>query len=86
MNWEQLKTIFWLRSRLMRNQWARSHGWGAVIAIIVGVGAILMGGTMFGTALAAGAFAMRDAEPSAVVMGAWFEADRGLFIFLRRLA
>ncbi len=36
MNWEQLKTILWLRWRLMCNQWRRSGGLGAVFAAIVG--------------------------------------------------
>ena len=70
MNWEQLKTILWLRSRLMRNQWMRHGGLGAVIAIVVGVAAIFLGGTMFVAALMAGAFGLRDAGPS-IVMGVW---------------
>ena len=41
MNWPQLKTILWLRWRLTRNQWAKSGGLGAVIAVVV---AFLMAG------------------------------------------
>ena len=37
MNWDQLKTILWLRWRLTRNQWRRSGGLGAVLAAIVAV-------------------------------------------------
>ena len=37
MNREQLKTILWLRWRLMCNQSRRGGGLGAVIAVIVGV-------------------------------------------------
>ena len=45
MNWEQLKTILWLRWRLTRNQWARSGGvLGAIIAVLAGLGAVVMGG------------------------------------------
>ena len=51
MNWEQLKTVLCLRWRLTRNQWARSGGLGAVIAVIAGLGAFVMGGLCFVGAL-----------------------------------
>ncbi|MBI3414370.1 MAG: hypothetical protein HY043_03465, partial [Verrucomicrobia bacterium] len=35
MDWEQLRTILWLRWRLTRNQWRRDGGWGAVITALV---------------------------------------------------
>jgi hypothetical protein len=62
MNWEQLKTILWLRWRLTRNQWARSGGLGAVIAVLAGLGAIVMGGLCFAGALLGAAFGL--ASPS----------------------
>ena len=42
MNREQLKTILWLRWRLMCNQWRRSGGLGAVLTVLVGVGAFML--------------------------------------------
>ena len=47
MNWEQLKTILWLRWRLTRNQWQRAGGFGAVLAVIIAVGAVVLGGATF---------------------------------------
>lgn len=80
MNWEQLKTILWLRARLMRNQWSRHHGLGAVIAVLVGFGMLAMAVTIFLAALSAGAFGMREAEPSAI-MAAWFGVTCVFFFF-----
>ncbi len=54
MNREQLKTILWLRWRLMCNQWRRSGGLGAVIAILVGAGAFMLGAVCFTGALLGG--------------------------------
>ena len=43
MNWGQLKTIIWLRWRLLRNQWSRGGPVNAVISLVVGVGALVVG-------------------------------------------
>ena len=56
MNREQLKTILWLRWRLMCNQWRRSGGLGAVISMLVGVGAIMLGALSFAGRIARGDF------------------------------
>ncbi len=66
MNWAQLKTILWLRTRLARNQWARGGGLGALIAIVMLVGTGLLGGSLFFGGLLAGAFAFKDAPPFAI--------------------
>ena len=71
MNREQLKTILWLRWRLMCNQSRRSGGLGAVISVIVGVSAIMLAALSFTGALLGAAFGLRDAS-SQVVMGIWF--------------
>ena len=42
MNWEQLKTVLWLRWRLICNQSARSHGLGMVLGILIGAGAVYL--------------------------------------------
>ena len=80
MNWEQLKTILWLRWRLTRNQWARSGGLGAILAVLAGLGAILMGGLCFVGSLLGAAFGLAGAAPS-VIMGIWFGLTAGFLFF-----
>src|SRR5580658_4757103 len=80
MNWDQLKTIFWLRGRLLRNQWMRSGGLGAVLAIIVGASAILLSVMMFVLALVAGVFGLRDAGPT-VLMEVWLGMTAAFLFF-----
>ena len=70
MNWDQLKTVLWLRWRLTRHQWTRGGGVGAVIAAIVAVGSLLMSAGSFFGAIAVGVFALGKVSPT-VVMGAW---------------
>ena len=71
MNWDQLKTILWLRWRLMNNQWRRGGGIGAVFAAIVIIGALLLSAATFAGGLFGGFFGLREATPT-VVMMAWF--------------
>ncbi|TAK91156.1 MAG: hypothetical protein EPO07_19910 [Verrucomicrobia bacterium] len=80
MNWEQLKTILWLRWRLTRNQWARSGGLGAVIAAVVAVSMFVLGGVSFAGALLGGIFGLGEAKPP-VIMGIWFGVTVA-FLFL----
>jgi len=80
MNWEQLKTVLWLRWRLTRNQWARSGGLGAIIAVLVGLGAFVMGGLCFVGALLGAAFGLSQASPP-VIMGIWFGVTVGFLLF-----
>jgi ABC-2 type transport system permease protein len=70
MNREQLKTIFWLRWRLMCNQSSRSGGLGAVIAALISVGAVLLAGGAFVGALLLGIFGLARVPPLAI-MGVW---------------
>jgi ABC-2 type transport system permease protein len=70
MNWNQLKTILWLRWRLMRNQSSRSGGLGMVIAVVIGVSALLLAGAAFVGALLLGIFGLAQAPPAAI-MGTW---------------
>ena len=63
MNWEQLKTILWLRWRLTRNQWQRSGGFGAVIAVIIAVGAVVLGAASFVGGVVGAALGLGDASP-----------------------
>ena len=71
MNWEQLKTILWLRWRLTRNQSMRGSSLGAIIPVLIGLGAIMLGGACFAGALLAAAFGLSQAS-STVIMGVWF--------------
>ena len=70
MNWEQLKTIIWLRWRLSSNQWKKSGGLGGAIAAIIAVGAVALSLISFVGALLIGALAMNKA-PAMGVMGVW---------------
>jgi ABC-2 type transport system permease protein len=70
MNWDQLKTILWLRWRLTRNQWARSKGIGGAIAAIIAFGVCLTGGTTFAVALVGGIFGLAKADVS-LLWGIW---------------
>ena len=80
MNREQLKTILWLRWRLMSNQWRRSGGLGAVIAILVGVSAFVLGALSFAGALLGAAFGLKEASPQ-MIMGVWFGVTAGFLFF-----
>ncbi len=80
MNREQLKTIFWLRWRLMRNQWARSGGLGAVISVLVGFGAIVAALGFFVLALLGAVFGLRAVEPK-VIMEIWMGVTAGFLFF-----
>ncbi len=79
MNREQLKTILWLRWRLTRNQWARSGGLGAVLAVLVGVGALVLGALSFAGGLLGAIYGLREAAPF-VVMMVWLVVT-GAFLF-----
>jgi len=81
MNLEQLKTILWLRWRLMCNQWRRSGGLGAVITALVGAGAVLLGLASFTAALLAAMFGLgKEASPQ-VIMFVWLGIT-GVFLLL----
>ena len=80
MNFEQLKTILWLRWRLTRNQWARSKGLGTIIAAVVVFATCVLAGVSFVGALLGGIFGLSAAKP-VVVMGVWLGLTVG-FLFL----
>ena len=80
MNWEQLKTILWLRWRLTRNQWARSGGLGAIIAVLAGLGAIVTGGLCFVGALLGAIYGLGDVSPK-IIMTIWFGVTAGFLFF-----
>lgn len=80
MNWEQLKTILWLRWRLTRNQWQRTGGIGAVMAVVVAVSAVMLGVATFAGGLIGAALGLGDAKP-VVVMGMWLGATAAFLFF-----
>ena len=70
MDWGQLRTIVWLRGRLIRNQWSRGGKFNAVLtAIAVWAGFVVaVAGGLGGTV--AGAFALAKASPADMLV-AW---------------
>lgn len=64
----------------MRNQWARSGGIGAVLAALVGLGAIVIAMGGFTSALLGAAFGLGDAKPT-VIMGIWFGVTAAFLFF-----
>jgi hypothetical protein len=79
VNWDQLKSVLWLRWRLTRNQWRRGGGIGAILAAILVVGVCVMALGSFVGAFA-GAFAMRAVRPQ-VVNTVWFVLTGGFLLF-----
>ncbi|HEX3626476.1 MAG TPA: hypothetical protein VH280_13755 [Verrucomicrobiae bacterium] len=71
MNWEQIKTILWLRWRLMCNQFRRGKGVGVVVSILIGVAAAAFGLSAFAGAFLGGYMGLSDASPMAVWL-TWF--------------
>lgn len=80
MNWDQLRTIFWLRWRLTRNQWAKSGGLGAVFAALILAAAATLGGMSFIGGLLGGALGLREAKP-VLLTGVWFGVVAGFLFF-----
>jgi len=81
MNREQLKTILWLRWRLMCNQWRRAGGLGAVLTIFVGAGAVLLGMVSFTGALLVAIFGLGKAASPQTIMFVWVGVT-GIFLLL----
>lgn len=80
MNWPQLKAVLWLRWRLTRNQWARNGSFGATLAVIVAVAAILAGGASFAAGLLGGMLGLGAAKPG-VIWAIWLGLTV-MFLFL----
>jgi len=82
MNWDQLKTILWLRSRLTRNQWAKGGGIGGIIAAIVAIGMVVLSIASVILAVSAGLFIPLDTS-SDILMAIWLGLTAAfLFIWL----
>lgn len=91
MNWDQLKTILWLRWRLTRNQLFRGSKIGGALLIVLGVLSTSLIVALCAGATLAGYFALRDVKPE-VVLAVWtivvlvflFVWTLGLLIELQR--
>ena len=66
MSWHHLQTILWLRWRLTRNQWTRSQGLGAVVAVAMGAASLLGGLASFAGGIVTGWFLAPNAPPAAI--------------------
>lgn len=71
MNWEQIKTIFWLRWRLICNQSRRSQGLGMVVSILIGVAATFLALSAFAGGFLGGLLGLGKASPIAIWV-TWF--------------
>jgi hypothetical protein len=80
VNWDQLKTILWLRWRLSRNQMTRNKGASAVIAAILVAGVCVLGGASFVGALLGGMYGLAQAKP-VVVWAVWSGVTVGFLFF-----
>ena len=68
MDWSQLRTILWLRGRLLRNQWARGGKLNAILTMIaVAIGCVIAIAGAFGGVLA-GALALAKASPQVMLL------------------
>ena len=79
MNWDQLRTMLWLRWRLTRNQWSRGGQINAIItllAVVVGLGLAVVGGI---AGVLGGALGLSRVSP-VVLMWIW-DGLVGAFLF-----
>ena len=68
MNWDQLKTILWLRWRLTRNQTFRGSRGGGVLLVLAAILCALLLAAVCTGATAAGYFALRDVKPEVILI------------------
>ena len=78
MDWNQLRTILWLRWRLTRNQWSRSQ-LNAVLIMIVAVAVLVLGVVSGIAGVLVGFFVLAEMSPQRLLL-AW-DAFFGVFLF-----
>src|SRR5439155_7903337 len=79
VNWQQLRAIVWLRSRLTRNQFMRGGQFNAVLSVFFLVVMLLVAAGLAMGAVVAGWFLGADGAPPAVLLLVW---DGAVFLFL----
>ncbi len=68
MDWGQLRTILWLRGRLIRNQWARGGKINAVLTMIAVAAGFAVGAVGGLGGVLAGAFALSKTSPPVMLL------------------
>ncbi len=68
MDTAQFRTILWLRWRLAVNQWTRNSGFGAIVATLLGSGAVLAALSSLATGILVGSTALTKASPDMLLL------------------
>lgn len=69
MNWNQVQTIFWLRWRLICNQWRRGGGaLGAIVTLLLGILALWLAALSFAGGVAGGMFGLARQSPLMIMV------------------
>jgi ABC-2 type transport system permease protein len=79
MDWNQLRTIIWLRWRLTRNQWSRGGQFNAVLTMIVTVVMLFFGAFSGIAGVLIGFFILGERSPTRLLL-AW-DAFTAAFLF-----
>jgi ABC-2 type transport system permease protein len=79
MDWNQLRTIIWLRWRLTRNQWSRSGQLNAVLIMIVAVAVLVLGFMSCVAGVLVGFFVLVEASPLRLLL--MWDMFIGVFLF-----
>jgi len=79
MDFNQLRTILWLRWRLTRNQWARGGRLNAILILIVAVVVLILGFISGLAGILVGFFVLGEASPLRLLL-VW-DAFIGVFLF-----
>jgi hypothetical protein len=67
MNWNHIRALLWLHSRLYRNRLRRSGTSGYIVETIVSLASVFLGVLFFGAAMAVGVLVMKSASANAVL-------------------
>ncbi|MHC4559955.1 MAG: hypothetical protein ACYS80_21915, partial [Planctomycetota bacterium] len=78
MDWNQLRTIVWLRWRLIRNQWSRRGQLNAVLIMIAAVAVLVLGFVSGVSGVLIGFFVLAEASPMRLLLA----LDMFIFAFL----
>jgi ABC-2 type transport system permease protein len=67
MNWDHIRALLWLHSRLYRNRLRRSGTGGVIVEALVSIMSVVLAIAFFSAGLLVGALAMKKASPNAVL-------------------